>query len=109
MLDRTVTHKRPDYTADASGARTATYATQNSGVPASIAPMAADPISASAFDRMDIVTSHAIYTDSDIGVKAKDQIIDGTDVYEVKGAMKFENTMVANVTVYVVAADLRIV
>jgi hypothetical protein len=108
MLDRTVTHKRPDYSArDSSGAPTPSYNTLNADVPACIAPMAADPVSAAAFDRKDIVTDFAIYTDSNLGVKAKDEIVDGTDVYQVEGAMEFRNTMVANVTVYVIAANLR--
>ena len=110
ILDKTVSHKRAVYTSDAGGGRTPNYSNVlATSVPASIWPMAANEAIANAFDRMDIVTTHAICTDRDLGVKAdQDIIVHGTDIYKVAGAMKFENTLVANVTVYVVAADLRI-
>jgi hypothetical protein len=108
MLDKIVQHQRATYTADAGGGRTPTYATINANAPACIAPLAADPVASAAFERQDIVTSHAIYTDSDLAVKAKDRITHGSDEYIVAGSMKFDNSFVANVTVYVIAADLRI-
>ncbi len=110
MLDRTVQHKRPSYAPDAMGGRTPTYAVLTADVPASIWPMAANPMLANAFDRKDIVTDYAICTDRDISAKAKDEIVDADgSIYLVEGSMKFENTMVENVTVYVMAANLRIV
>lgn len=96
---------------DAGGGRTPTFATENADVPAAIWPMSANPPLAEAFDRMDIVTSHAICVDADLAVKADDRITDDGEAgvyYLVSGAMKFANDKVMkNTTIYVIAADLR--
>lgn len=110
LLDRTVQHYHPTYTADASGARTPSYATvANADVPAAIWPVAYDPVMAAAFDRADIVCDHVILTDSDLGAKAKDKVTNGDDEYLVNGVMAFRNSMVANVTVYCMGATKRTV
>jgi hypothetical protein len=116
-LGKRITHRHAaTYTTDAGGGRTPNYTVVAANLPCSIWPLASDPKLSEAFSRMDIVTTHALCFDQDLGVKVNDLLItgDGTvdgagDKYLVAGAIKFEDPTVANVTVYLVAADLRIV
>jgi hypothetical protein len=110
-MQERATHQRNRPTADAAGGAVAAWTTLADGIKCAFWPM--DPASdiAKAFARRDIVVSHAICFDADIGAKSADRItLAGVSGYFVVEAFQdFRNEGIMSLPLYVVAANLRTV
>ena len=107
FLNSTAQHERAAYTKDASGAAFATYASQTANVKCAIWP--ADSQTKSDYLRNDIVVTHKIAADVDLGAKAEDRITIGSKYYLVRGIGDFQNNLIANFPLYVMDVEERIV
>ncbi len=107
FLTSTAQHERATYTKDASGAAFATYALQNANVKCALWP--ADSQTKNDYLRNDIVVTHKITTDLDLGAKAEDRLTINGKYYLVRGVENFQNNLIAGYPLYVMDVEERIV
>lgn len=109
LMRERVTHQRNAPTKDANGGDVAAWATVATGLRCAIWPVQEVPELAQAFARRDILVSHIIAFASNLGAKASDRIVNGTDYYVVESVENYSNTGVMGHPVYCVGANLRTV
>lgn len=108
MQDR-VTIQRNTPTKDANGGPVAAWTTRASNQRCAIWPVQEVPELAQAFARRDILVSHVIAFGSDVGAKANDRIVRGSDYYVVEAVENYRNDGVLGHPIYCVGANLRTV
>jgi hypothetical protein len=109
LMPERVTHQRNAPTKDANGGDVAAWTTVASGLRCAIWPVQEVPELAQAFQRRDILVSHVLAFSSNIGAKASDRLVNGTDYYVVEGVENYSNIGVLGHPVYCVGANLRTV
>lgn len=109
LMQERVSHQRNAPTADANGGDVANFVNVATGLRCAIWPVQEMPEVKEAFDRRDIVVSHVLVFGTDIGVRASDRLVNGTDYYVVEDFERYRQTGVLPHPLYCVGANLRTV
>lgn len=108
MPDR-ATHQRNAPTKDAVGGDVSVWSDVAANKRCAVWPTDSVPEMAAAFARRDIVTTHILCFEEDLGAKSADRfVVDGL-YYVVAGVERFQNTGIKASPFYLVAANLRTV
>ncbi len=105
FLDQIADHQRAANAQDAIGGNVPTWSTQTASVPVAVWPRNSSILRD--LGRQDIIGTHTIVTDRDIGASAKDRMLIGGNYYIVNGVQKFSNAFVGGETLYQIDTTLR--
>lgn len=105
LLDKTLTHQRNAPTADPNGGEIPGFATVTSNVRCAVWPIESNK--AEDYARRDILVTHAVCADVDLGAKAEDIMLIGGDTYIVQGLEPYSNTGILSRPLYVMHCELR--